>query len=342
MPEASHQAQHMPAATGAAAPSRLLQQSMKLGPPIAPKPTRPQPPPMLAATGAAAPSTKFGAIGAIEPLHYTNLNNTSKSYLVFKFDNDIQNLFERGLPMTFTNSNGQRQTLSNPYFLGYKPDKIPIFGPYNQSYEKDNAALLKTDKKLHITFSTFKVHTSYQYLLTEFNLDKHMPQQLILNFRGIGYIPNIDADRKFICAFYDMEENPEHVINYINSYILKSLKLILLQNKYIKNERNEWTCPNPNPRSIIINLNEDKDIPQNVVRIESYYDPRDNNEIIRFYYYDPINFHISLTRLISQSQLAANKEAFNTSLSYLFDKIQTEFQKPNIIITNTDKFEFLL
>ena len=118
---------------------------------------------------------------------------------------------------------------------------------------------------------------------------------------------------------------------------------------YLKNANGDWYCSEiPSiiddlqfKGKIRVDFSSDKTIPQNATKIETCHHSDTGDELLRFYYYDPINYHISLSRQMKNGQ---NKPEFNKALVSLYKTIDT-YIEPHInkITFNKDiKFEFLV
>jgi hypothetical protein len=183
--------------------------------------------------------------------------------------------------------------------------------------------------------------------------DLHL-HAITFDFDSIQYIPNRDVNKKFICAIYNMH-NPLDFITDFDQALTNKIKAYtiglfnLIEYEYIKTV-NGWVI-HSRPDSILdpkfkgkilIDFTTDIEPPQNVSRIKSFHHSITGGEIIRFYYYTHIKFHISLTKRITEKQIVNGGQIiFDQGLKHLFKVIKKSYHIPQLVIGKDDKFTYL-
>ena len=283
----------------------------------------------------------------------TNLNGKSLKYL------QIPIKAKRGEKSIITNlQESINKTDKKKIFIGCDKTGTDILK--NDKADKqfddltDIARLIRSGNE-HISFSTFKINDNYEKNLKNFKLSEVRLSQLTFKFNSIKYLPNPADKKKFIVEILDMTgANVNDLINTtIPNKIMELTGLTgltgLKKNTYTLNGK-KWTSTDTaiKDKTITIDLN-NNNFSSNVSSIDSYCD-NEGNEMIRFYNYDPIELHITL----SQQQKTPPKPAkltpedigkFNQALEYLKEKIEPVFTANKslsvpLIFDNTTDFEF--
>lgn len=275
---------------------------------------------------------------------YTNLNDTGMSYLVFKIDKKFQEIFPKSkTPVEYIDKYGETKILKTPNFFGKFSTGESIYGPNKPIYDQRNAALIKSDNQLHITFATFKIDERFRKGLGKFSISNIVipgvpppPPRLTFNLTNVVFLPNEKVPKKFISALYNISLDEKYNENLNNSIITNIIHSISYQydlnlREYIYQKgKSGFICTSfPNIKDdqkfkgqLRIDFSTNY-ISDNVTTIKSYHHSDTGDEILRFYYYNSINYHISLTRQISDAQLdQGGLKDFNQSLNFLDEEIK--------------------
>ena len=286
------------------------------------------------------------------PLTPTNLNGKPLKYLQIPIKIKTG---EKSIITNLQESLKINKTDKTKIFIGCDENGIDILKNDSKDKQFDNrtdiARLIRYDNE-HISFSTFKINDNYEKKLKNFKLSEVGLSQLTFQFNSIKYLPNQIDKKKVIVEILDMTDaNVDYLINTtIPNKIMELTGLTgLKKNTYTLNGT-KWTSTDTAIKDKTITTDLDKKyFSSNVKSIDSYCDDN-GNEMIRFFNYNPIELHITL----SQQQQTPPKPAlltsedidkFNKALEHLFKKIENVFitNKPSLvpfIFDNTTYFEF--
>ena len=276
----------------------------------------------------------------VVPPQPTNLNDKNLKYLKIQIKakkggfQTLQNLFNTDISKNFI---GVDETPTD--ILKDKTDKTDD--------NRTNIARVVKQGNEHITFSTFKIDDSYTQKLKNFKLSELKIVQLTFQYKELKYLPSTTDEKRVIVATYDVVEN----IN-LNELIYKNIPYKIMEltgltglTKYTftkQKPEDKWNCTDTNIKNKTINKDLDKNLfSSNITSIDSHCD-NDGNEKIRFYNYDPIQLHITLSQPKKPKLSTEDTIKFETALKHLFSKIKQQYaaNSPKNIIVNNNKQEF--
>ena len=210
--------------------------------------------------------------------------------------------------------------------------------------------IVKLNGNPHFTFSTFKIDETYKssFKNISFN-DLGLDNLLTFNYKELKYFQDDNDDKRVLVAIYELKDID--IDNLINVIIPKKIIELTLNTipltkfTYTKNKSStKWECITKPDKRIESSLNSEKNISSNTTSIDSYCDI-DGNEKIRFYNYDPIQLHITLSKQILKTPIPTphNIKNFRKALEFLKKQIELIYnnsanKQANLTIDGKDNF----